>query len=241
MKTRLNKNQGFTLIELLVVVSIISLLVSILLPSLQKARSAARQAVCMTQVRQVGLGTDMYARDYNDQFPAYFGTNNWFCGPGVDYDGSGKRYTITYQLCKGRYLDCGYSLESDGSYHWIKAFRCPETLWAKTSDSAYGRVPTSASVNMGHSDYIYCAFGGRIAGAVWMALNAKQSCSQHLLMQDTYYHGVNVWEEVPFYANHKGRGANILYGDYHVKWRNESSLTEVTRQNYVYKMGMAQP
>ena len=59
---------GFTLIELLVVIAIISLLVSILLPSLQQARELAVKASCLSQLRSVGTAMHMYVQD-NGIFP----------------------------------------------------------------------------------------------------------------------------------------------------------------------------
>lgn len=65
----MNRNKqnrsGFTLIELLVVIAIISLLVSILLPSLTAAKELARGVVCMSNLKTIGLGIVQYAGDNN--------------------------------------------------------------------------------------------------------------------------------------------------------------------------------
>lgn len=58
--------RGFTLIELLVVVSIISLLISILLPALSKARKSAWTARCAINLKQVGIAAVLYAQDSRD-------------------------------------------------------------------------------------------------------------------------------------------------------------------------------
>jgi prepilin-type processing-associated H-X9-DG protein/prepilin-type N-terminal cleavage/methylation domain-containing protein len=60
------RSTAFTLIELLVVVSIITLLIAILLPSLQQAREVSRQVVCGTQLRQIGITHQMYLMDNKD-------------------------------------------------------------------------------------------------------------------------------------------------------------------------------
>ena len=57
---------GFTLIELLVVVSIIALLVSILIPSLRKARESAKKVVCLVNQKTTGLVWHLYANDNAD-------------------------------------------------------------------------------------------------------------------------------------------------------------------------------
>jgi len=64
-------DKAFTLIELLVVISIISLLVSILLPSLSKARDLARRAACASNIRSVGMGVQLYMENNNDMIPLY--------------------------------------------------------------------------------------------------------------------------------------------------------------------------
>lgn len=60
---------GFTLIELLVVISVLTLLMSILLPSLQKAKDHAKLLVCASNLHSVGLAIHTYAIDYNDTIP----------------------------------------------------------------------------------------------------------------------------------------------------------------------------
>lgn len=62
---------GFTLIELLVVVAIIAVLISILLPSLQKARGYAKQAKCQSDLRQINTVFSYYQGDYNGWYPYY--------------------------------------------------------------------------------------------------------------------------------------------------------------------------
>ena len=64
--------RGFTLVEMLLVVALISLLISLLLPSLGRARYEATSAICGARKQQIGTGLSNYAMDHHRRYP-----NRW--------------------------------------------------------------------------------------------------------------------------------------------------------------------
>lgn len=74
--------RAFTLVESLVVIAIISMLISILLPSLAEARRQTRSVVCRSNLRQLGVGWVTYAGDWNGHLPG----STW------DIDADGRTY-----------------------------------------------------------------------------------------------------------------------------------------------------
>ncbi len=114
-RERGRKPLGFTLIELLVVIAIIALLISILLPSLQRAREQAKRSVCLSHIKGVGTSSRVYAAeerggwaipihpltfDQDPQTPTFIGAYEWGGKSGVGQIGfegceGGKKSIIT--------------------------------------------------------------------------------------------------------------------------------------------------
>jgi prepilin-type N-terminal cleavage/methylation domain-containing protein len=71
--------RAFTLIELLVVIAIIAILAALLLPALASAKERARRANCLSNLRQLGITSHVYALDYQDKvIPGRRNDSDWY-------------------------------------------------------------------------------------------------------------------------------------------------------------------
>ena len=111
----------FTLIELLVAIGVVAMLVSMLMPSLHKAREAGRGSVCFSNLRQLGMGVMLYADDFD----------NWLTPP---------RFNVVYSTSEtdnlGRYV-----CETDTDSNW------PHYMAASSRNIHFSNAPRLKYIN----------------------------------------------------------------------------------------------
>lgn len=148
--------KGFTLIELLVVIAIIAILAAMLLPVLSKAREKARQGVCMSNLKQIGLAIFMYVNDNNGYLvpfntgsgtvpssvnwfnilPSYIGKTSVIIGQnflkcptfksGNKYYGATENYSYGVNYCNQSAPNTRFAYALD---YMVKVDRLPKNVW----------------------------------------------------------------------------------------------------------------
>ncbi|MBQ7258153.1 MAG: prepilin-type N-terminal cleavage/methylation domain-containing protein [Abditibacteriota bacterium] len=125
-KIKNQSKKGFTLIELLVVIAIIAILAAILFPVFAQAREKARQASCLSNMKQLGTAVQLYVDDYDETFMPVLGQpQNW---PQYIH-GNKAGYNLPYPLlCANPYIknykmfDCPSAVDNQSTFKdafWI--------------------------------------------------------------------------------------------------------------------------
>lgn len=132
-----NWRAGFTLIELLVVIAIIAILAAILFPVFAQARAKARATSCLSNVKQLVLGMNMYAQDYDETYPQWRWDQNYVGGTGEPGMGAGS-------------INNGVSLWWNAILPYVKnvqIFNCPDSNYSVKSknDGHWGWFSTSSN------------------------------------------------------------------------------------------------
>lgn len=248
MKSR--KKNAFTLVELLVVIGIIAILISLLLPALNRVRQSARALKCQSNLRQIGIGYAMYRNDNNNFLPPV----NSFAS--FNAQGTSKVYGLYNAI--GKYVgkpewagleepplgntepEDPHRIKSDA--YWGKwkdekfqktVFYCPQSTritvqpWYGVTygESLYLQPPNSNNLTGGGNPKAWSfprrAMQIRNSGA---AIHIADAESWHL---DTI---TNVGLSSNFDLRRHMGGTNILFVDGHVgHFKSEAVIADITR------------
>lgn len=165
-ENRWHSLQGFTLIELLMVIAIISLLVSILMPSLSNAKELAKMTQCQSNLHNISIAIHYYETDF-DRFPANAPSYGW-----LDTDPGVGSSLAAHTTCIPSRLIC-YIPPEPGTLYLVNAnpmrasavYDCPN----KATDAADWDLAES----YGHGTYLYNMDNGQKDGVALYGLRGR--------------------------------------------------------------------
>jgi len=174
------KREGFTLIELLVVIAIIAILAAILFPVFAKARAKAREASCLSNVKQMTLAVNMYIQDYDNYYPLAYVTSASLPGGGISWAGLVNPY-VASQTENGIWR-CPDSSNRRSWGHWayIDYGINAQIAWSTNLAKNEGDIAEpSRKVLVGETKYQYSA-GVWYGWYNWFGFTSSMSRYDHL-------------------------------------------------------------
>jgi prepilin-type N-terminal cleavage/methylation domain-containing protein len=243
--------KAFTLIELLVVIAIIALLISILLPSLSRARELSKRTVCAANLRGIGQAMYIYAQDDPQVFPAiYNGTtqgNMVIFGNGANLLASPATPT-PYRLNTNDIIHTGLPSPTVDMWTVVRAnnstpkqFICPSTT--DTPDPAQDTTAYydfNSGLNLSYAYQFQHDPDRRIVGtSSEPSFPFMADANPYLKGQETAQPSTD--RQGPFRGNSKNHtnreGENVLFQDSHVLFEKgpDAGLSGKTFNGPVYR------
>lgn len=255
--------KAFTLIELLVVISIIAVLLSILMPALNKAKDKARSVICRSNLKHWGVAFALYAENNNDKFmrgwmddwvtwghgkqwmsqlrPYYSNTHNFRLCPKTKVPDENWRAGTTFHAWSARYQggDSALVLGDYGSYGISDWAYCPlpgtpdSEIWMGGQKDYWG-----GPYGMKNPDNVPLFFD-----CIWTDAWPNDDCDppdweDYADMTDSW--GTQMQRVC--IRRHDRRGMNILFMDFSVKRVNLKSLWKLKwKPNFDTNGQWAQP
>jgi len=218
-----------------VVIAIIAILAAMLLPALSKAKAKAQRTQCLNNLKQLGLGSIMYASDANGYYPP------WRAGDARMNDMSASHYSryVVSGPSKTRAPQNvsapGWSWQNSGYIYALnyvgdgKISFCPSFKDGPFSSTYYAPILTTDSGGDVRGSYLYnprTVNAGNIAGKPVDTHRRYQKESQ---VEAHKLFAVDVIQGQTFWAHYAERGFNVLFTDGAAEWSKAD--TQVTSWN----------
>lgn len=218
--------KGFTLIELLVVIAIIAILAAILFPVFARARENARRTSCLSNLKQIGTATMMYAQDYDETYPMYhrdrlpLAREPW-TQTITPYTSVKTAETATTATRATQIFRCP-SLSYDAEYAASnQVFAWPSSITPTVTRMASVVAPASVYMVMDGSAYVIPL------DKVLEPSNLYFVPGSRLLVAAAFRNVVTATATDKIADFEKGRhfnGVNVVFADGHAKWQRTNEL-----------------